>query len=94
MRTSYPYIFIIFPIIILIVITYVRFQVLTAAYMEMTAFWDFAPRGVVVVHWRSELRAACIIRAMMEVVRTSETSVYSTRLLGAISQKAVILVTA
>jgi len=58
-------------------ITYVRFQVLTAASMKFRVFWDVAPcshvevdrrfRGAYCLHHQGAL--------MMEAVRTSETSV-------------------
>jgi hypothetical protein len=47
----------------------VRFQVLTAASMEITVFWDILSTDV------SEVRAASIIRAIMEAALTSKTSV-------------------
>jgi hypothetical protein len=49
----------------------VRFQVLTAASIKITAFWNVAPCSLVDVYRRSEVLAASIIRAMS----TSETSV-------------------
>jgi hypothetical protein len=45
-----------------------RFHVLTAASMMITAFWDIAPRIVVEVDPH-------FIELMMEAVSTSETSV-------------------
>jgi hypothetical protein len=51
---------------------HVRFQVLTAASMKMTIFWNVA------------------IALMMAAANTSETSMLSTRLHGATSQKTVI----
>jgi hypothetical protein len=55
-----------------------KFQVLTAESMKMTAFWDIAPCSVVQVNHVSEMRTASIITIalMMEAVRASETSVY------------------
>jgi hypothetical protein len=46
-----------------------RFQVLTAASMKMTVFWDFAPCSLVEIDRR--FRGAL----MMEAASTSETSV-------------------
>jgi hypothetical protein len=51
----------------------VRFQVLTAASMKFRVLWAVAPCSH--VEYVSELRTATIIWAMMEAVRTSETSV-------------------
>jgi hypothetical protein len=51
------------------------FQVLTAASMNMTAFWDMAPCSLVKVDRR--FRYACwLIALIMEAVRISETSAY------------------
>jgi hypothetical protein len=52
----------------------VRFQVLTAASMKMTIFWDIAPCSLVEVTDVSKVLAA-IIALMMEKTSTSETSV-------------------
>jgi hypothetical protein len=62
-------------------INFVIFQVLTAASVKMTAFWDITPcsfveidrrlRGVLPPSW------GWFIAPMMEAVRASETSVYS-----------------
>jgi hypothetical protein len=56
-------------------IYFVRYQVLTAASIKMTAIWDIAvcSRQQTDV---LDMRSASIITAMMEAVRTSETSVY------------------
>jgi hypothetical protein len=43
----------------------------------MGVFWDVAPCNLDAVDGISEVRTASIIRAMMEAVLTSETSVYS-----------------
>jgi hypothetical protein len=43
--------------------------------MKIT-FWDTAPCSLVEVEHVSEVRTASIVRAMMDAVRTSETSVY------------------
>jgi hypothetical protein len=48
-----------------------RFEVLTAASMKMTVFWDVAPCSLVEVY-----RCFRAIVLMMEAVNTSETSVY------------------
>jgi hypothetical protein len=47
----------------------VRFRFLTAASINMTAFWDVAPCNLVDVDWR-------FISLIMVAVRTSEKSVY------------------
>jgi hypothetical protein len=52
----------------------VRFQVITAASMKFRVFWDVAPCSHAEVYGRFR-GAYCIIRVMMELVRTSETSV-------------------
>jgi hypothetical protein len=57
--------------------------VLTAANMKPIAFWDITPCSFVEVDQRFR------IRRPDDGGSTSETSVYSTRLHGAISQKAV-----
>jgi hypothetical protein len=58
----------------------------------MTAFWDIVYLKLTEL---SAVRTASIIWAiMMEAVRTSETSVYSTRIYGATSEKAVIFIPA
>jgi hypothetical protein len=57
------------------VLLLVRFQVLTAASMKFRVFWDVAPSSHVEANDVTEVRTASIIRAMMEVVCTSETSV-------------------
>jgi hypothetical protein len=49
----------------------VTFQVLTAASLKMTIFWDVAPCSLIE---DSGVFAASIIRAMMEEAITSETS--------------------
>jgi hypothetical protein len=70
----------------------VRFQVLTAAGMKMTAFWDIAPchHSFLMIEVVSTSKTSVdfyetirhffprvvIIRAMMEALRTSETPVY------------------
>jgi hypothetical protein len=48
-----------------------RFQLLMAASMKMTAFWDIVPCTIV-----SEVHTAFIITMMMEALCTSEMSVY------------------
>jgi hypothetical protein len=52
----------------------VRFQVLTAATMKLTVFWDVAPGDLVDATDVSEMLASSIIR-MMKAGSTSETSV-------------------
>jgi hypothetical protein len=47
-----------------------RVQVLTATSKNMSTFWDIAPYSL------GEVYRRFIIRAMMEAVHTSETSVY------------------
>jgi hypothetical protein len=69
---------------------FVRFHVLTAASMKMTAFWDVALCSLVAIDV-SEVRTA-FIALMFEAIRTSGTSVYFTRLHGATSQKAVVFI--
>jgi hypothetical protein len=54
-----------------------RFHVLTAANMNIRAFWNVEP-------------CSLAIALMMEAVRTSETSVCSNQTNGATSQKALI----
>jgi hypothetical protein len=61
----------------------VNFQVLTAASMKMTAFWDITPYS---------LEADPIIALMMETVRAYETSDYFNETTGAIIHKAVFFV--
>jgi hypothetical protein len=56
--------------------TDVRFQVLTAAGMKITAFWDIAHCNLVVVDRRFR-GAYCLHYQLMETVRTSETSVFN-----------------
>jgi hypothetical protein len=64
------------------VVTHVRIQVLTAARVKMTAFWDTAPCSLVEVDRRFR-RAYCLehqvdecITLITEAVRTSKMSVY------------------
>jgi hypothetical protein len=49
-----------------------RFQVLTVARMKFRVFWDVVTLKLINV---SKMRTASIIRAIMEAVRTYETSV-------------------
>jgi hypothetical protein len=50
----------------------VRFQVLTAAVIKMTVFWDVASCGLVEVY-RRFTSACCLLALMMEAESTSET---------------------
>jgi hypothetical protein len=70
--------------------------------MKMTAFWDIAPCSLVEVDRRSrdayclhhEGDISSIIALTMETVSTYKSLLTSTRLHGALSQKAVIFKTA
>jgi hypothetical protein len=55
--------------------------------MTMRAFWDKMPCSLVTADRR--FRGASIIILMMEAIRISETSVYSNRTKGVISQNAL-----
>jgi hypothetical protein len=55
---------------------YLRFQYLTAASINITAFWGKRPGTSVEVDDVSEVHTAFIIRVMVVAVGTSETSVY------------------
>jgi hypothetical protein len=68
---------------------HMRFQVLTAASIKMTALWNVAPCSLVEVDWC--FRGAYCLIALMEVVRTSETSVYFNESAWHCIQKAVML---
>jgi hypothetical protein len=81
----------------------VRFQVLTAAGMKMTAFWDIAPchHSFLIIEVVSTSKTSVdfyetirhffprvvIIRAMMEALQKRQST--SARLHGAIAQKAI-----
>jgi hypothetical protein len=54
----------------------VRFQVLTAARMEMRASWDIAQCSLFEVEEHFRGAYSSFIRAMIEAVHTSETLVY------------------
>jgi hypothetical protein len=64
--------------------TCVRFQVLTAASIKMTTFWDIVTCSLVEVVWRfrgtyclhHQVDSVSFIALMMEAVRISKTSVY------------------
>jgi hypothetical protein len=66
-----------------------RFKILTAARMNMTALWDIAPRILVKVYRLSEVHTAFIIALMKEAVPSLKRRSSPTRLHSAISQKAV-----
>jgi hypothetical protein len=69
----------------------VRYQVLMAAILKMTAFWDIAPCSLVEGDRQFRGCTASIIKAMMEYAPLKRRSI-STILHDAISQKAVIII--